>query len=266
MGFFHLVEEDDLIGAAAYLFGQLASLVVPDIAGRRAKESADRVGFSVFAHIDAQQGFVVVKQKGGERLGQFGLADAGGAQEEEGSDRPPWVFEPAAGPPDRVADGLDRLFLADDTVAQLLFHLEQLDGFGLQQIADGDAGPGADDGGDVAFVDNIVQVGFYPPADDKLVVCFFDPHPFRLVPGGIFVVPLFPGFFFSGLELAELCLHLAQAGWHQKHGHAQLGGRFVHQVDRFVGQPAVRDIAVAEFHCLDQRFIAVVDLVVFLVA
>jgi hypothetical protein len=82
--------------------------------------------------------------------------------------------------------------------------VEQLGGFGLQQIADGDAGPGADDGGDVAFVDNIVQVGFYPQADDKLVVCFFDPNPFRLVLGGIFVVPLFPGFFFLGLEFAEL--------------------------------------------------------------
>ncbi len=43
--------------------------------------------------------------------------------------------------------------LADDALVQALLHVHELLGFALHQAADGDAGPAADDLGDVVGVD-----------------------------------------------------------------------------------------------------------------
>ena len=73
-----LVEQNDLIGPAAHRLGQGAALLIADIAGRRADEPRDRVLLHVFRHVDAHERAVVVEQKRGKRLGELGLADAGG--------------------------------------------------------------------------------------------------------------------------------------------------------------------------------------------
>ena len=95
----------------------------------------------VLAHVDADHGLLVVEQELGQRAGQLGLADAGGAQEDERADRPVRVLEPGARAADGVGDGLDRLVLADDALVQPLLHLEQLLPLALQQARDRDAGP-----------------------------------------------------------------------------------------------------------------------------
>ena len=82
-----LVEQDHLVRPAADGLGQLAALLVADVAGRRADEAADRVLLHVLAHVDAGQGLLVVEQELGERPRGLGLADAGGAQEDERADR-----------------------------------------------------------------------------------------------------------------------------------------------------------------------------------
>ena len=43
----------------------------------------------------------IVEQEFGERLGQLGLADAGGAEEQEGAERPVGVLQARAGAADR---------------------------------------------------------------------------------------------------------------------------------------------------------------------
>ena len=79
VGLFHLVEQHDLIGPAPHGFGQRSAFVIADIAGRGADHPADRVLFHVLAHVEASDRRVVVEQEFGERLGQLGLANAGGA-------------------------------------------------------------------------------------------------------------------------------------------------------------------------------------------
>ncbi len=87
MRLFDLVEQDHLIGTAADGFGQHAAFLVTDIARRRAEQPRDRVFLHEFAHVDADHCGGVVEQEFGERLGQFGLADAGRAKEQERAER-----------------------------------------------------------------------------------------------------------------------------------------------------------------------------------
>ena len=86
VGLFHLVEQDDTIGAAAHRLGELAALFVAHVPRRGADEPGNRKLFHILAHVDAHQIFLTVKQGLGQRLGQFGLANPGGAQEQEGAD------------------------------------------------------------------------------------------------------------------------------------------------------------------------------------
>ena len=59
--------------------------------------------------------------------------------------------------PDRVGDGRDGLVLADDALVQPLLHLQQLLDLAFHQPADRDAGPAADDLGDVLLVDFLLE-------------------------------------------------------------------------------------------------------------
>ena len=92
---------------------------------------------------------LVVEQEAGQRLGQLGLADAGRAEEHERADRPVRILQPGARAAHRLRDGLHRLALADDALAELVFHAQQLVALAFQHLVDRNAGPARDDLGDV---------------------------------------------------------------------------------------------------------------------
>ena len=91
---------------AAHGLGELAALLVADVAGRRADEAADRVLLHVLGHVERDQRVLVAEQELGERLGQLGLADAGGPEEDERAARALRVLEAGPGAAD---DWLTRL-------------------------------------------------------------------------------------------------------------------------------------------------------------
>ena len=152
-----LVEEDDRVGPAADGLGQLAGLVVADVARRRTDQARDGVALLVLAHVDADERLLVVEQEFGERPRRLGLADAGRTEEQERADRPVRVAEAGPRRADGVGDGLDRLLLADDALAQAVLHVDQLLDLALEQPADRDARPAADDLGDVLLVDLLLD-------------------------------------------------------------------------------------------------------------
>ena len=149
-----LVEQDHRVRPAAHRLGQLAALLVSDVAGRGTDEPCHRVLLGVLAHVDADHGARVVEQEVGERLGQLGLADAGRARR-TGTSR-----SAGRGRRCRHAPGAPRRdttrtasALADDATAELLLHPQQLLGLALQQPAGRDSGPGRDHRGDVVGAD-----------------------------------------------------------------------------------------------------------------
>src|SRR5690606_15519371 len=154
---FELVQQHDRVGAAADGLGQLPALLVADVPRRRADEAAHRVALLVLGHVDPHHRVLVVEELLGEGLRQLGLADAGGAEEDERAQRAARLLEPGAAPAHGVRHGLDGLRLADDALLQHLLHPKELLLFGLQHLRDGDAGGAGDDLGDVLGVHLLLQ-------------------------------------------------------------------------------------------------------------
>src|SRR2546427_828497 len=148
MSLFDLVEQDHAVGFSAHRLGEVAALLVADVAGRRADEARDRMLLHEFGHVDADEMVFRVEQERGERLAQLGLAHAGRTEGQEGAVGLVRVREPRARAPDRVGDKVHRLVLADDAFVELFFHREQLVAFALHHFRDGDAGRARHDFGD----------------------------------------------------------------------------------------------------------------------
>jgi hypothetical protein len=83
--FLDFVEQDHAVRFAPHGFGQVTAFLVTDVAGWRADQAGDRVFLHELAHVDADQVVLAVEQEIGQRLAQLGLADAGGAEEQEGA-------------------------------------------------------------------------------------------------------------------------------------------------------------------------------------
>ena len=111
MGLLDLVEEDDGVGRLADGVGEEAALLVAHVAGGRADEAGDRVLLLVLGHVEAVQRDAHVL---GELARELGLADAGGAHEEEVGHG--LVRRAEAGPRalDRLDHRLDGPVLAED--------------------------------------------------------------------------------------------------------------------------------------------------------
>ena len=111
----------------------------------------------VLAHVDADHRPLVVEEEVGQRAGQLGLADAGGAEEEERADRPVGVGQAGPAAADGVGHRGDGLVLADDPLVEDLLHADELLHLALHEAGDGDAGPLGDDLGDVLLVDLLLE-------------------------------------------------------------------------------------------------------------
>ena len=160
MGLLHLVKEDDGVGLAADGLGELAALLIADVAGRRSDQTGDAELLHVLGHIDADQILFVVKEVGGNGLCQLGLAYAGRPEEEEGTDRPLGILDPGAGALDGLGDDADGLVLSDDAAVQALIQVQELLAFALDQLGDGDTGPALDDLGDLLLRHAVAEQAF----------------------------------------------------------------------------------------------------------
>ena len=152
-----LVEQDDRVRPAAHGLGELAALLVADVAGRRADEPRHGVLLHVLRHVDADHRLLRVEHELRQRAGELGLADAGRAEEEERADRALGVRQAGARAAQRAGDGLDGLVLADDALVQALLHVDELLDLALEHPADRDPGPARDDLGDVLGGDLLLE-------------------------------------------------------------------------------------------------------------
>ena len=157
VGLFDLVEQHDAVGVAAHGLGQLAALLIADISRRRADQAGDAELLHILGHVDADEVFLVVKQRLGQRFGQLGLADAGGPQEQKAADGPPRVGDTGARAQDGVRDFAHGFILADDAFVQHIGQAQQLFALALDQLFDRDAGPAGHDAGDLLVGHAVAQ-------------------------------------------------------------------------------------------------------------
>ena len=145
VGLLHLVEEHHGVRMPAQGLGELAALLVPDVAGRRADETGDGVLLHVFGHVQADHGLLAVEEFGGQGLGELGLADPGGTEEQEGADGAAGVLHAGPGALHGLGDGAHGLVLSDHARPQALAQLQEALALALEQLAHRDPGPAGDD-------------------------------------------------------------------------------------------------------------------------
>ena len=266
---FDFVEEHDRIGFLPDFFSELATFFIADVSRRGTEQARDGVLFHVLAHVYADEGILVAEEELSEGLCQLCLADAGGTEEDERGRGTVGVFQARASAAYGPGDGGNCFALADNTLAQLGFHLKELLHFCFLKLGHGDTGPLADDVGDIFAGDGSVEgtfaFGFLPLGSHLFFIAnqfvafvlhllaFFK---FLLVSEGA-------KFFFVFLDFL---FHIAQSLRFYVGLQASAGAGFVDNVDGFIGKEAFGDIAIAEVHGVFDGFIADEHAVVLFVA
>ncbi len=132
MGLLNLVKKQDGVRPMPHRFGQSPALVITDIAGRRANHFGNGILLHILAHINPNQGLLVVKHKSRQGFGQLGFADAGRSEEHKGTNRPVGIGDAGSRALDRFADFLNRLGLTAHPPGQLRFHPRQFAGLAFE--------------------------------------------------------------------------------------------------------------------------------------
>ena len=191
------------------------------------------------------EGLGIAKQLFGESLGQQGFADAGGAEQGKGPDRPPRIFEIGPRPTQGLAEGGDSLALADNDLVHLGFDLHEALHFALFHPLQGNAGPFGDDVQNIFLVHlyafffacgtPFLQNGF----EFFLGLFFLVAHG-----GGALEILLSDRVLFLGFDVLDIGFKgfdLRRSG-HSADAGARAG--LVHQVDGFVRKVTIGDISI----------------------
>ena len=112
----------------------------------------------VLRHVECDECAVVAEQEFGERFCEFCFTNTCWPEEDE---RTAWtlrVFQPGTSTADALAHSLDGIFLADDALVQLGFHVEKLRCFFFGEFVHGNTRPQAQYFGDRFFVYFIEKV------------------------------------------------------------------------------------------------------------
>src|SRR5918997_121535 len=247
VGLLDLVEEDHAVRTAPNLLGELARLVVADVAGRGSYQAAHRVALLELRHVYPDHGVLLAEEVLGEGTGELGLADARGPEEDEASDRALRVLDAGPGAPYGLGDGLDRLLLAHYPLVQDGLEVQEPLGLLLDDVGRGDAGPLLEDAGDV-LARHLGGVGLPLAGPALLVLLELGPElRLTLLERGRLLVVLGPdGVLLLALERRKLLLDPLHVDRRDRPAQADLGRRLVEQVYSLVRQVAVRDVAVAE--------------------
>ena len=201
----------------------------------------------ILRHIHADERLLIAEERLGQRAAEFRLADAGRPEEEEAADRPVRIAEPDAAAADGVRDRAHRLLLPDDAAAQRRLHLQQLLTLARCDARDRDTRPERDDLGHIlarhgahgAGIGLLPAAALHAQLRTQLLLTFPQGSRARKVLRTHGVLHLRR----CGGELRLERVH--PLGLHQCL-HANARGRLVDEVDGFVRQPAVADIAHRE--------------------
>ena len=160
MSLLYLVEQHNGIGLAAHGFGELTAFVVAYISRRGTDQTAHGMFLLILAHVDTGNHVLVVEEIFRESLGQLGLADTGGTQEDKRADWAAGVVEACTRAAHGIGDGADGLVLADHAIVQFLLEVEQLLFLALDHLVDRYASPAGNHVGYILGIDLLLDQSF----------------------------------------------------------------------------------------------------------
>src|ERR1700674_4814168 len=194
------------------------------------------------------------------------FANAGRSKEEEGADRAIGALQPRARAADGASQSADRFFLRDDALVQLFLNAQQLLGFFFFNGRDGHAGPTRYHVLDVLPTDyaggGFIEVVFFAKGAQVLALLAF----FVRVEARLLELVVRDGVLHAMDDEFDPLLDFRQ--FFRQRGLAQLHARarFVDQVDSFIRQKTVGNIAIRMRHGKIDSLVGIGDGMEFFVA
>ena len=266
MRLFNFIEQDDRIRFSAHLFGELAALVIADIARRRTDHARHTVLLHVFGHIDTHHGVLVAEERFGQRLAQLGLADACGPEEDKRANRALGVSQADTAAADGLGDRGNRFVLPDDTRMQCIFQMEQAFAFVFGDARRRDARPAGNDFRDILFANLAVGLGLLGLPCLTLVFDFGFLGVLVAQLCRLFIILRLDRLFLVRTDGFQSVFQALEVGRRGHVLHTDTGARLIDEVNGLIRQLTARDIAHAQLNRRVNRFIGNLDTVVRFVA
>ncbi|OPZ81265.1 MAG: hypothetical protein BWY76_03085 [bacterium ADurb.Bin429] len=124
-GFLDLIQQHDGIRMRADGAGELAFLIIADVAWGRADKPRGGVPLGELRHIQPDNAIFRTKEELGERLCQLGFSGAGRTKKQEDAQWTIGILQPSAGGANRFRHRRHRLILPFHALMQHRFHLQQ---------------------------------------------------------------------------------------------------------------------------------------------
>ena len=262
-----LVEQHDRVRVATNGLGELAALVVTDVTRRATDELGDLELATELGHVEADECILAAKEVLGERLGELGLARAGGTQEDKAAAGATRVLERRTAAAHGLGNCLDSLILTDDARLEHAFGLQQATALALGKRGHRHARSHGHDVGDLRDIDG-ERAGVELGGPGGLGLGEFNLGGLLLLGdlGGLVHVVALGGLLRGGLELLYAMLGLAHRLGRAIRGDASAGAGLVNEVDGLIGQEAILDVAVGKVRGGLDSTLCVTHMVVLLVA
>ena len=262
-----LVEQHDRVRVATNGLGELAALVVTDVTRRATDELGDLELATELGHVEADECILAAKEVLGERLGELGLARAGGTQEDKAAAGATRVLERRTAAAHGLGNCLDSLILTDDARLEHAFGLQQATALALGKRGHRHARSHGHDVGDLRDIDG-ERAGVELGGPGGLGLGEFNLGGLLLLGdlGGLVHVVALGGLLRGGLELLYAMLGLAHRLGRAIRGDASACAGLVNEVDGLIGQEAILDVAVGKVRGGLDSTLRIAHMVVLLVA
>ena len=262
-----LVEQHDRVRVTTNGLGKLTALVVAHVTRRATDELGDLKLATELGHVEADERVLAAKEVLGERLGELGLARAGGTQEDKAAAGATRILERRAAAAHGLGDGLDSLVLADDAGLEHAFGLQQAPALALGERGNRHARGHGHDVGNLGDVDG-ERAGVELGGPGGLGLGELNLGGLLLLGdlGGLVHVVALGGLLRGGLELLYAMLGLAHRLGRAIRGDASAGTGLVNEVDGLIGQEAILDVAVGKVRGGLDSTLRIAHMVVLLVA
>ena len=262
-----LVEQHDRVRVTTNGLGELAALVVTDVTRRATDELGDLELATELGHVEADERILAAKEVLGERLGELGLARAGGTQEDKAAAGATRVLERRAAAAHGLGNCLDSLILTDDARLEHAFGLQQATALALGKRRHRHARSHGHDVGDLGDIDG-ERAGVELGGPGGLGLGELNLGGLLLLGdlGGLVHVVALGGLLRGGLKLLHAMLGLTHRLGRAIRGDASAGAGLVDEVDGLIGQEAILDVAVGKVRGGLDSTLRIAHMVVLLVA
>ena len=262
-----LVEQHDRVRVTTNGLGKLTALVVAHVTRRATDKLGDLELAAELRHVEADERVLTAKEVLGERLGELGLACAGGTQEDKAATGTTRILERRAAAAHGLGNGLDGLVLTDDARLEHAFGLQQAAALALGERGNRHARGHGHDVGNLTHVDG-ERAGVELGGPGGLSLGKLNLGGLLLLGdlGGLVHVVALGGLLRGGLKLLYAMLGLAHRLGRAIRGDASAGTGLVDEVDGLIGQEAILDVAVGKVRGSLDSALRVAHMVVLLVA